>query len=109
MNAKHEAGETRRFADGLGEFLISRDAELSVGFVRGGAGQEGAVTTVAAGVCELQAADERELIPQMRHRLQDGCRFPFSPKRGRRVVAAIHAEAPEFSEMSVEQEILVTG
>ena len=94
MNAEHEAGETGLFADGLGEFLIRRDAELRVGFVRSGAGQEGAVTTVPAGVSELQAADERELIPQMRHGFQNGRGFPFAAKCGRRVVATVHAEAP---------------
>ena len=101
MNAKHEAGKTRRFADGLGEFLISRDAELRVGFVRGGAGQEGAVAAMTTGVRQLQAADERELIPQMRHRLQNGRGFPFATKRGRRVVAAIHAEAPHGEDGSL--------
>lgn len=42
------------------------------------------------------------LEPQVRAGAQ-----PLSPSRGR--FAAIHAEAPEFVEMSVEQEILVTG
>ena len=36
----------------------------------------------------------RELIPQMRNGLQDGGGLPRATERGRRVVAAIHAETP---------------
>ena len=101
MNAKHEARKARRLADGFSEFLIGGDAELGVGVMSRGASQEGAVAAVPAGVRELQTADERELIPQMRHRLQNGRGFPFATKRCRRVVTAIYTEPPHGEDGSL--------
>lgn len=98
MHAEHEAGETRGFADGLGEFLVGGDAELRVGFVRGGAGQKGAVTSVASGVREFEAADEGEVIPQVRHGLEDGRDIPIAARVRRREIASVHAEAPHGEE-----------
>ena len=53
FDAERERGKARLSADRLGEFLIARDAKAGAGAARVGAGEEGAIADVAAGVGEL--------------------------------------------------------
>ncbi len=61
FDAQREGRKARLPADRLGQFLVAGDAEPGAGAARVGAGEEGAIADVAAGIGQLQAGDDSEV------------------------------------------------
>src|SRR4051794_36042934 len=71
LDADDEGGEARLPSDRLRQLLVAGDAQFGPRAARVGAGEEGAVADVPAGVSQLQTRDHREVAAQSFEGLED--------------------------------------
>src|SRR5205807_1516683 len=95
FDPQDERREARWPANRLGQFLVARDPELDPAAARVGAGEKGAITDVPAGIGQLQARDNGNVLPQGLKRLEDRGDGVVQACVGWGEVAAIEAQAKE--------------